>query len=76
MTDRRALEHLLLQVWETHDKLEELLAEVERHGRSGFVHSAGSAVELLWDAHDLVERATLKLHGCFSRAEVTRLQKG
>jgi hypothetical protein len=79
MTDRQALERLLLAVWETHDQMEELLTAVERHGRARLTSAdprTALAIGELWDAHDLIERATIKLHGCFSAAELTRLQKG
>ena len=68
------LEGQLRQVWSIHDALEALLTERERNGVRGGLQRYDEAMDLLWQAHDLIERATLKLHALFSPEEIDALQ--
>ncbi len=53
------LRQVVERVHKVHDALEDVLREGERRS---WTEPQREAWDLLWRAHDLVERATLKLH--------------
>lgn len=67
---------LLPTTWRAHDELEALLTEAARRtGGPGYHPLVADAVRKLWQAHDLVERATLELHACLDPKTLDALMR-
>lgn len=70
---------LLPGIWRTHDELEETLTEARRLiGEDASLladRGLARALDQAWDAHDLLERATLELHACVPPKALAALMK-
>lgn len=65
---------LIPAIWRAHDDLEDFLTETARM-LLAFNPRLTHVVSQVWQAHDLIERATIELHAALPKAELAALMR-